>query len=95
MGGRVAGVRKTLTASRGRAQMNGADFILLINMTVAGPFAFAFLGIAVCARDNAAAPVFAFGFIFAMLYFLTELAMPSIPNPRIGYMLAFASYYLA
>lgn len=75
--------------------MNGADFILLINMTVSGLFAFAFLGIAVYARDNAAAPVFAFGFIFAMLYFLTELAMPSIPNPRIGYMLAFATYYLA
>ncbi|MFK0685841.1 GGDEF domain-containing protein [Ochrobactrum sp. BD67] len=75
--------------------MNGADFILLINMTVSGLFAFAFLGIAVYARDNAAAPVFASGFIFAMLYFLTELAMPSIPNPRIGYMLAFTAYYLA
>ncbi len=75
--------------------MNGADFILLINMTVSGLFAFAFLGIAVYARDNAAAPVFAFGFIFAMLYFLTELAMPSIPNPRVGYMLAFTTYYLA
>ncbi len=74
--------------------MNGADFILLINMTVSGLFAFAFLGIAVYARDNAAAPVFAFGFIFAMLYFLTELAMPSIPNPRLGYMLAFSTYYL-
>ncbi|MEN3140487.1 GGDEF domain-containing protein [Ochrobactrum sp. WV_118_8] len=74
--------------------MNGADFILLINMTVSGLFAFAFLGIAVYARDNAAAPVFSFGFIFAMLYFLTELAMPSIPNPRLGYMLAFSTYYL-
>jgi len=79
----------------GRESMNGADFILLINMTVSGLFAFAFLGIAVYARDNAAAPVFAFGFIFAMLYFLTELAMPSIPNPRVGYMLAWSSVWHA
>lgn len=74
--------------------MNGADFILLINVTVSGLFAFAFLGIAVYARDDAAAPVFALGYIFATLYFLTELAMPSIPDARFGYMLAFTTYYL-
>ena len=75
--------------------MTGADFILLINMTVSGLFAFAFLAVAIYARDNAAAPVFALGFVFAMLYFLTELAIPSISNPRLGYMLAFTTYYLA
>ncbi len=49
--------------------MDGAEFILLINMTVSGLFAFTFLGIAAFARDNTAAPIFALGFVFAMLYF--------------------------
>ncbi|WP_449414843.1 hypothetical protein [Ochrobactrum teleogrylli] len=74
--------------------MGGADFILIINMTVSGLFAFAFFGIAVYAKGNAAARVFATGFVFAMLYFLSELAMPSMPSPRIGYMLAFATYLM-
>ncbi len=74
--------------------MGGADFILIINMTVSGLFAFAFFGIAVYAQGNAAARVFAMGFVFAMLYFLTELAMPSMPSPYLGYMLAFATYLM-
>ncbi|MBC8716446.1 GGDEF domain-containing protein [Ochrobactrum sp. Marseille-Q0166] len=74
--------------------MDGAEFILLINMTVSGLFAFTFLGIAAYARDNAAAPVFALGFVFAMLYFLTELLIPSIPNQKLGYMLGFTAYLI-
>ncbi|MCL7998658.1 GGDEF domain-containing protein [Brucella sp. 21LCYQ03] len=74
--------------------MDGAEFILLINMTVSGLFAFTFLGIAAYARDNAAAPVFALGFVFAMLYFLTELLTPSIPSQKFAYMLGFSMYFL-
>ena len=74
--------------------MGGADFILLINMTVSGLFAFAFIGIAVYARDKSAAPVFAAGFVFAMLYFLIELAMHFFPGPRLGYMLGFTTYFI-
>ncbi|MBK0019767.1 GGDEF domain-containing protein [Ochrobactrum sp. S46] len=74
--------------------MDGAEFILLINMTVSGLFAFTFLGIAAFARDNTAAPIFALGFVFAMLYFLTELLIPSIPNAKLGYMLGFATYFM-
>lgn len=74
--------------------MDGAEFILLINMTVSGLFAFTFLGIAAYARDNAAAPVFALGFVFAMLYFLTELLTPLIPNQTFAYMLGFALYFV-
>lgn len=74
--------------------MDGAEFILLINMTVSGLFALTFFGIAAYARDNAAAPVFALGFIFAMLYFLTELLIPSIPNQTFAYMLGFAMYFV-
>ncbi|MFC7065859.1 hypothetical protein [Brucella rhizosphaerae] len=74
--------------------MDGAEFILLINMTVSGLFVFTFLGIAAFARDNAAAPVFAMGFVFAMLYFLTELLIPSIPSQKLGYMLAFGAYFM-
>jgi len=74
--------------------MDGAEFILLINMTVSGLFALTFFGIAAYARDNSAAPVFGIGFIFAMLYFLTELLMPSIPSQKLGYMLAFIVYFV-
>ncbi|OYR20705.1 GGDEF domain-containing protein [Brucella thiophenivorans] len=74
--------------------MDGAEFILLINMTVSGLFAFTFFGIAAYARDNAAAPVFALGFVFAMLYFLTELLIPSIPNKTFAYMLGFGMYFV-
>lgn len=74
--------------------MDGAEFILLINMTVSGLFAFTFIGIATYARDNAAAPLFALGFVFAMLYFVTELLIPSIPSQKLGYMLGFATYLL-
>ena len=74
--------------------MDGAEFILLINMTVSGLFAFTFFGIAAYARDNAAAPVFGLGFVFAMLYFLTELLIPSIPNQTFAYMLGFGMYFV-
>lgn len=74
--------------------MDGAEFILLINMTVCGLFAFTFVGIAAYARDNTAAPIFALGFVFAMLYFVIELVISAIPSPELGYMLGFASYFM-
>ncbi|MFD1199021.1 diguanylate cyclase [Brucella gallinifaecis] len=74
--------------------MDGVEFVLLINMTVSGLFAVTFLGIAAYARDNAAAPVFALGFGFALLYFLIELLIPSIPSQKLGYMLGFSAYLM-
>ncbi len=74
--------------------MGGADFILLINMTVSGLFALTFLGIAIYVPHNRAAPIFSCGFLFAALYFLSELAMPTIPDQRIGYILGYAAYLM-
>lgn len=75
--------------------MDGAEFILLINMTVSGLFALTFFGIAAYARDSAAAPVFGLGFVFAALYFLTEILTPFIPNQKLAYMLGFGMYFVA
>ncbi|WP_110750250.1 GGDEF domain-containing protein [Phyllobacterium leguminum] len=75
--------------------MNGASFILTINMVVAGLFAVAFLGIAVYEKTYISARLFALAFIFAMLNFGSELLVPSIANPKIGYMLAFSTFLCA
>lgn len=72
--------------------MSGADFILIINMTVSGLFALAFLGIAVYGKTYISARVFAIGFLFAMLYFAVELAIPSMGDPVFGYMLGFFTF---
>ncbi|PRD44434.1 GGDEF domain-containing protein [Phyllobacterium phragmitis] len=75
--------------------MSGASFILTINMVVAGLFATAFLGIAVYERTYISARLFALGFVFAMLNFGTELLVPFISNPKLGYMLAFSTFLCA
>jgi diguanylate cyclase (GGDEF)-like protein len=72
--------------------MNGANFILSINMVVAGLFASAFLGIAVYEKTYISARLFALAFVFAMLNFGSELVVPSISNPKLGYMLAFTTF---
>ncbi|MCX2695225.1 MULTISPECIES: GGDEF domain-containing protein [Ochrobactrum] len=74
--------------------MDGAEFILLINTTVSGLFALTFFGIAAYARDNAAAPVFGLGFVFAMLYFLTEILISFLPSQKFAYMLSFGMYFI-
>ncbi|KXF79300.1 diguanylate cyclase [Paramesorhizobium deserti] len=75
--------------------MSGAYFILIINMTVAGLFAIAFLGIAVYEKTYISARLFALAFIFAMMNFGAELLVPSIGNPKLGYMLAFSTFLCA
>lgn len=75
--------------------MNGANFILTINMVVAGLFAIAFLGIAVYQKTYVSARLFALGFIFAMMNFGSELLVPVIGNPKIAYMLAFSTFLCA
>ncbi|RCS22399.1 GGDEF domain-containing protein [Phyllobacterium salinisoli] len=75
--------------------MSGANFILTINMVVAGLFAIAFLSIAVYEKAYISARLFALAFVFAMLNFGAELLVPWIGNPKIGYMLAFSTFLCA
>ncbi|MBB2972551.1 GGDEF domain-containing protein [Mesorhizobium sp. RMAD-H1] len=72
--------------------MSGAHFVLIINMTVAGLFAIAFLGIAVYEKTYISARLFALAFVFAMMNFGSELLVPAISNPKLGYMLAFTTF---
>ncbi|GGA91564.1 GGDEF domain-containing protein [Brucella endophytica] len=72
--------------------MSGADFVLTINMVVAGLFAVAFLGIAVYEKTYICARLFALAFVFAMMNFGAELLVPLISNPKLGYMLAFSTF---
>jgi len=72
--------------------MSGAQFILTINMTVAGLFAIAFLGIAVYEKTYISARLFALAFVFAMMNFGSELLIPELGHPKLGYMLAFSTF---
>jgi diguanylate cyclase (GGDEF)-like protein len=70
--------------------MSGATFILAINLSVAGLFAAAFLGVAVYDRARLSARWFAMSFSFGMLNFLLEFAVaasdPSFILPVTAYM---------
>ncbi|MGN6548799.1 MAG: GGDEF domain-containing protein, partial [Pararhizobium sp.] len=58
--------------------MNGADFIIAINLTVAGSLAAAFLALGVFGERREAAHAFAFCYGLGALNFLLEFMLPRL-----------------
>lgn len=74
--------------------MNGVDFVLVINMVVAGLFAIAFLGIAAYEKTYISARLMALSFTFATIYFAIELFTPVLGNPKLVYIAGFTTFLM-
>ncbi|HWK64610.1 MAG TPA: GGDEF domain-containing protein [Rhizobiaceae bacterium] len=75
--------------------MSGADYILTINMIVAGLLATAFLMIAVYDRARVSARWLALAYFFGVAYLIVEAAMPFVTNARWPVVFAFALFLAA
>ncbi|MBZ9963562.1 sensor domain-containing diguanylate cyclase [Mesorhizobium sp. BR1-1-2] len=72
--------------------MGGADFILVINLFVAGLLAAAFMAIAVYDIGRVSARWLAFGYVLGMAYFVVEFSIPAFDNARLVVVAAFAVF---
>ncbi|QPC90127.1 diguanylate cyclase [Mesorhizobium sp. INR15] len=72
--------------------MGSANFILLINLSVAGLLAAAFLTIAVYNVGRASARWLAFGYLLGMVYCAIEFSIPAFDNARPMVVAAFAVF---
>jgi diguanylate cyclase (GGDEF)-like protein len=72
--------------------MSGANFILLINLSVAGLLAASFMAVAFHDVGRAAARRLAFGYLLGMAYFAIEFSIPAFDNARPVVVAAFAVF---
>jgi diguanylate cyclase (GGDEF)-like protein len=75
--------------------MTGAQFILAINLCVAGLLAAAFLTIAAYDRRHASARWFAFSYVVGMSYFVFEFAIASFGTSMVLVLASYASFLAA
>jgi diguanylate cyclase (GGDEF)-like protein len=75
--------------------MTGAEFILAINLCVAGLLAAAFLTIAAYDRRHASARWFAFSYVVGMSYFVFEFAIASFGTSTVLVLASYASFLAA
>jgi diguanylate cyclase (GGDEF)-like protein len=75
--------------------MTGAEFILAINLCVAGLLAAAFLTIAAYDRRHASARWFAFSYVVGMSYFVFEFAIASFGTSMALVLASYASFLAA
>ena len=73
--------------------MNGASFILAINLFVAALFALAFFLVASNNKSDKVAVWFCLAYVFGLLYIAFEFLMPSQDNPYLSYTGGFAAFY--
>ncbi|TIQ35629.1 MAG: GGDEF domain-containing protein [Mesorhizobium sp.] len=72
--------------------MGSADFILVINLFVAGLLAAAFMTIAIYEVGRVPARWLAFGYVLGMAYFAIELSIPAFADARLPVVVAFAVF---
>ncbi|MER9300969.1 GGDEF domain-containing protein [Mesorhizobium sp. M0621] len=72
--------------------MSGANFILLINLSVAGLLAASFMAVAFHDVGRAPARWLAFGYLLGMAYFAIEFCIPAFDNARPVVVAAFAVF---
>jgi diguanylate cyclase (GGDEF)-like protein len=72
--------------------MSGANFILLINLSVAGLLAASFMAVAFHDVGRAPARWLAFGYLLGMAYFAIEFSIPAFDNARPVVVAAFAVF---
>jgi diguanylate cyclase (GGDEF)-like protein len=72
--------------------MNGAAFILAINIFVAGSLTLAFLALAAADRGRPAARWFALSYASGIIYLAMEAAIAAVPSGRVAQVLVFASF---
>jgi len=72
--------------------MGSADFILVINLFVAGLLAAAFMTVAVYDAGRVSARWLAFGYVLGMAYFAIEFAVPAFADARLPVVTAFAVF---
>ncbi|MCV3208229.1 GGDEF domain-containing protein [Mesorhizobium sp. YC-39] len=72
--------------------MGGANFILAINLFVAGLLAAAFMTITLYDVGRASARWLAFGYLLGMAYYAIEFAIPAFDNARPAVVAAFAVF---
>ncbi|TPJ16442.1 GGDEF domain-containing protein [Mesorhizobium sp. B2-7-2] len=72
--------------------MGSADFILMINLLVAGLLAAAFMAIAVHDSGRVSARWLAFSYLLGMAYFAIEFSIPAFADARLPVVAAFAVF---
>ncbi|MGX5801569.1 diguanylate cyclase [Bradyrhizobium sp. Arg314] len=72
--------------------MGSADFILMINLLVAGLLAGAFMAIAVYDAGRVSARWLAFSYLLGMAYFAIEFSIPAFADARLPVVAAFAVF---
>ncbi|MBB6409549.1 GGDEF domain-containing protein [Mesorhizobium sangaii] len=72
--------------------MSGANFILLINVSVAGLLAASFIAVALHETGRVAPRWLAFGYLLGMVYFAIEFSIPAFDNARPVVVAAFAVF---
>ncbi|CDX41952.1 Diguanylate cyclase [Mesorhizobium sp. ORS 3359] len=72
--------------------MGSADFILMINLVVAGLLAVAFMAIAAYGTGRVSARWLAFSYLLGMAYFAIEFSIPAFSNARLPVVAAFAVF---
>ncbi len=75
-----------------REEMSGANFILLINLSVAGLLAAAFVAVAFHGASRAPARWLATGYVLGMAYFAIEFSIPAFEDARPAVVAAFAVF---
>ncbi|RWB51353.1 diguanylate cyclase [Mesorhizobium sp.] len=72
--------------------MGSADFILMINLSVAGLLATAFMAIAIHDVGRVSARWLAFSYVLGMAYFAIEFSIPAFADARLPVVAAFAVF---
>ena len=72
--------------------MGSADFILMINMLVAGLLAAAFMAVAVHGTGRKPARWLAFSYLLGMVYCVIEVSIPAFADARVPVVTAFAVF---
>ncbi|MDG4883429.1 GGDEF domain-containing protein [Mesorhizobium sp. WSM4884] len=72
--------------------MGSADFILVINLFVAGLLAAAFMTVAIYDVGRVPARWLAFGYVLGMAYFAIEFSIPAFADARLPVVVAFAVF---
>jgi diguanylate cyclase (GGDEF)-like protein len=78
--------------SLSKEDMGSADFILMINMLVAGLLAAAFMVVAVHGTGRASARWLAFSYLLGMVYCVIEVSIPAFADARVPVVTAFAVF---
>jgi diguanylate cyclase (GGDEF)-like protein len=75
-----------------KEDMGSADFILMINMLVAGLLAAAFMAVAVYGTGRKPARWLAFSYLLGMVYCVIEVSIPAFADARVPVVAAFAVF---